>query len=76
MNQERFKIAPAPGRRLIEVAARIGGGRVLLVGDFMLDETVRGAAERLSPDAPVPVLAIDGDHAVVRRPGGAGNVAA
>lgn len=42
----------------------------------MLDETVRGAAERLSPDAPVPVLAIDGDHAVVRRPGGAGNVAA
>ena len=30
--------------------------RILLVGDFMLDEHVYGAAERLSPDSPVPVL--------------------
>ena len=28
----------------------------VLVGDFMLDQSVYGAAERLSPDAPVPVL--------------------
>lgn len=61
---------------MIEVAARIGGGNVLLVGDFMLDETVRGAAERLSPDAPVPVFSVEGEKAVERRPGGAGNVAA
>ena len=30
---------------------------VLVIGDFMLDQHVYGAAERLSPDAPVPVLA-------------------
>lgn len=46
--------------------------RVLLIGDVMLDELVHGAAERLSPDAPVPIL-----HATQteRRPGGASNVA-
>ena len=51
---------------MIEVAARIGGGNILLVGDFMLDETVRGAAERLSPDAPVPVFSVEGEQAVER----------
>ena len=44
----------------------------LVVGDFMLDQHVYGAAERLSPDAPVPVL--HHDH-VEDRPGGASNVA-
>lgn len=43
----------------------------LVIGDFMLDQLVYGDAERLSPDAPVPIL-----H--VRRtedlPGGAANV--
>ncbi len=44
----------------------------LLVGDFMLDQHVYGAAERLSPDAPVPVLqATRTDD----QPGGAANVA-
>lgn len=46
--------------------------KALLIGDFMLDQHVYGAAERLSPDAPVPVL-----HATKSedRPGGAANVA-
>lgn len=45
---------------------------VMVVGDFMLDQYVYGAAERLSPDAPVPVLHAQRseDHA-----GGAANVA-
>ena len=33
--------------------------RVLVVGDFMLDELVYGDAERLTGDAPVPVLEPD-----------------
>ena len=65
---------PSPG--FVDAVSRLEGGRVLLVGDLMLDETVRGAAERLSPDAPVPVLAVDGESGFERRPGGAGNVAA
>jgi len=45
--------------------------RAMVVGDFMLDQHLYGAAERLSPDAPVPVL-----HAsrTEDRPGGAANV--
>ncbi len=43
----------------------------LVVGDFMLDELVYGDAERLSPDAPVPVLLVRSREF---RPGGASNV--
>ncbi len=45
--------------------------KVVVAGDFMLDRYVYGNAERLSPDAPVPVLAAQRtDH----QPGGASNV--
>jgi D-beta-D-heptose 7-phosphate kinase/D-beta-D-heptose 1-phosphate adenosyltransferase len=44
----------------------------MVVGDFMLDRHVYGAAERLSPDAPVPVLRHSHNE---DRPGGAANVA-
>ncbi|MBL0921396.1 MAG: D-glycero-beta-D-manno-heptose 1-phosphate adenylyltransferase [Phycisphaerales bacterium] len=45
--------------------------RVAVVGDYMLDQLVYGDAERLSPDAPVPVLAVRDTQ---NRPGGAANV--
>lgn len=46
--------------------------RVLVVGDLMLDRYVQGEVERISPEAPVPVLR----HATrYERPGGAANVA-
>ncbi len=45
--------------------------RILVVGDFMLDRYSYGNADRLSPDAPVPVLAIKRQE---DKPGGAGNV--
>ncbi|MBC8421608.1 bifunctional heptose 7-phosphate kinase/heptose 1-phosphate adenyltransferase [bacterium] len=45
---------------------------VLVIGDFMLDEIISGDAERLSPDAPVPVLEV---RTTQSRAGGAGNVA-
>ena len=49
------------------------GRRVLLVGDLILDRYVYGDAERVSPEAPVPVLrAIEHREAV----GGSANVAA
>ncbi len=46
--------------------------RVLLVGDVMLDLYWDGAATRISPEAPVPVLSVKGQR---QRPGGAANVA-
>lgn len=45
---------------------------VLVVGDSMLDRYWSGVADRLSPEAPVPVLALNGRSV---RAGGAANVA-
>ncbi len=58
--------------RLIEDLAAYRPFKAIVVGDFMLDQSVYGAAERLSPDAPVPVLHADRTE---NRPGGAANVA-
>ncbi len=46
--------------------------RVLVIGDVMLDRYWTGAATRISPEAPVPVVHVT---AVEERPGGAANVA-
>ncbi len=41
---------------LVDSLEGFGSPRVLLVGDFMLDSYVYGDVERISPEAPVPVL--------------------
>jgi D-beta-D-heptose 7-phosphate kinase/D-beta-D-heptose 1-phosphate adenosyltransferase len=45
---------------------------IVVVGDCLLDVDVWGTAERLSPDAPVPVVEV---QASTERAGGAGLVA-
>jgi D-beta-D-heptose 7-phosphate kinase/D-beta-D-heptose 1-phosphate adenosyltransferase len=51
----------------------LGSLKALVVGDFMLDVYIYGDAEKISPEAPVPVLKIsETEH----RCGGAGSVAA
>lgn len=47
-------------------------GRVLVVGDVMLDRYWHGDTRRISPEAPVPVVQVGSEEA---RPGGAANVA-
>ena len=51
---------------------RISKARVLVVGDAMLDRYWFGAVERISPEAPVPIVHI---HREEERLGGAANVA-
>jgi D-beta-D-heptose 7-phosphate kinase/D-beta-D-heptose 1-phosphate adenosyltransferase len=46
--------------------------RMLVVGDLMLDRFILGEVERISPEAPVPVLRVRQRY---ERPGGAANVA-
>src|SRR3989304_9520184 len=46
--------------------------RLLVVGDIMLDEYIWGNVGRISPEAPVPVVAVTRD---TRALGGAANVA-
>ncbi len=48
------------------------GIRVLVMGDIMLDRFIRGSVSRISPEAPVPVVAVQEDEYF---PGGAANVA-
>lgn len=49
----------------------LAGGRVLVVGDLMLDRWISGTVERISPEAPVPVVRQTG---VAETIGGAGLV--
>jgi len=58
---------------LIHIVERFGSPSIALVGDFMLDRYVYGDAERISPEAPVPVLRTVRAES---RAGGAANVAA
>lgn len=50
----------------------VGGPRVLVVGDVMLDRYWFGDVDRISPEAPVPVVRVS---RIEERPGGASNVA-
>ena len=51
---------------------RLAGRSVLIVGDLMLDHFVFGRVDRISPEAPVPVVQFDHEE---YRLGGAANVA-
>jgi D-beta-D-heptose 7-phosphate kinase/D-beta-D-heptose 1-phosphate adenosyltransferase len=50
---------------------RLSSARVLCIGDVMLDHYVYGQVERVSPEAPIPVLWIERE---MKTLGGAGNV--
>ena len=57
---------------LPELLRKIKDTKVLVVGDSMLDRYWYGGVERISPEAPVPVIAV---NRCDERPGGAANVA-
>lgn len=65
----RSDAPPVPDIRA--VLERFSGVRVLVVGDVMLDRYLWGQVERISPEAPVPVVRV-ADESL--RAGGAGNV--
>lgn len=58
---------------LISLIEKLGSPRVAVVGDFMIDRYIIGDTNRVSPEAPVPVVHA---HQEQDRLGGAGNVAA
>ena len=57
--------------RLEEIIAGLAGRRVMVVGDVMVDRFIRGTVERISPEAPVPVVQVQKEQVL---PGGAANV--
>lgn len=58
--------------RVLEILHALEGGRVVVVGDLMLDVFVFGQVTRISPEAPVPVVRVTEE---TERLGGAANVA-
>ncbi len=57
---------------LIARVRAFNGKRIVVIGDVMLDTYIVGGVHRISPEAPVPVVLVSGEHSV---PGGAANVA-
>ncbi len=55
------------------ITSAIGKAKILILGDIMLDEYLFGVVNRISPEAPVPVVEITSDRFLL---GGAANVAA
>jgi len=62
-----------PPERLRELVHAFQGKKIGVVGDAMLDFFTRGRIERISPEAPVPVVISENEQCVS---GGAGNAAA
>ena len=58
--------------KLMKAVETLGSAPILLLGDFMLDRYIWGDIERISPEAPVPVMKVLKRES---RPGGAGSVA-
>jgi D-beta-D-heptose 7-phosphate kinase / D-beta-D-heptose 1-phosphate adenosyltransferase len=56
---------------LLDALTQLDGTQILCVGDVMLDRFVYGAVERVSPEAPIPVLHVRDTREML---GGAGNV--
>lgn len=64
---------PLTRPRMESITSGIGKARIIILGDVMLDEYLFGAVERISPEAPVPVVEIQSDKLLL---GGAANVTA
>ena len=69
----RSGLTPLTRDRILQLIARMKTSRVVVVGDIMLDRYLVGETDRLSPEAPVPVVTVRERHAAL---GGAANVAA
>ncbi|MEO7994321.1 MAG: bifunctional ADP-heptose synthase [bacterium] len=69
---DRSLSAHALGERMAAALHAIAGVRVVVCGDLLLDEYIWGEAERISPEAPVPVVRVTRQEV---RLGGAANVA-
>jgi D-beta-D-heptose 7-phosphate kinase/D-beta-D-heptose 1-phosphate adenosyltransferase len=67
-----MRLPPLEAARARDLVAAFAGQHVLVAGDVMLDRFIVGDVTRISPEAPVPVVAFASEHA---RLGGAANVA-
>lgn len=65
-------LQPVDLKQLRRGISGLSGKKVIIIGDVMLDQYIFGAVERISPEAPVPVVRVEREE---YRLGGASNVA-
>ena len=65
-------LPPLDRARACALVEQMAASSILVVGDVMLDQFIFGSVTRISPEAPVPVVAFDHEE---HRAGGAANVA-
>lgn len=65
-------LGPQEKQLLIQQIPALKGKKILIIGDIGLDEYVMGQVRRISPEAPVPILEVEGED---KRLGLAANVA-
>ena len=51
-------MSAATAESLIAYVQEFSKANVLVIGDLMIDEFIYGTAERISPEAPVPVVKV------------------
>jgi D-beta-D-heptose 7-phosphate kinase/D-beta-D-heptose 1-phosphate adenosyltransferase len=66
-----FTPAPTVTDELKQKVDRLADAHILCIGDVMLDRFIYGGVDRISPEAPIPVLSVQQE---ISMPGGAGNV--
>ena len=67
-----MELLPLASERATRLVSAFSGAHILVIGDAMLDTFIVGRVTRISPEAPVPVVAFDHQ---THRIGGAANVA-
>jgi D-beta-D-heptose 7-phosphate kinase/D-beta-D-heptose 1-phosphate adenosyltransferase len=59
-------------RKYVDIVKNFSRSNILVIGDLILDRYLLGVVERISPEAPVPILRVTGERSYL---GGAANVA-
>jgi rfaE bifunctional protein kinase chain/domain len=59
-------------KNIQQAVSALSGKKVMIIGDLMLDHYMIGGVDRISPEAPVPVVRVERETSLL---GGAGNVA-
>jgi len=57
--------------KLRHIIKNIQNKKILVLGDIMLDQYIYGSVDRISPEAPIPIINIENNSYSI---GGAGNV--
>ncbi len=68
---DRLEASPNETAALVAALPKLRHGSVMVIGDAMLDRYIYGTVDRISPEAPIPVISVERE---VAMPGGAGNV--